>query len=374
MKKSQLYLKILLNLVIFILGILFCFLALPKLLGLFMPFVIGWIIAMIANPLVRFMEKRVKIVRKHSSAIIIILVILAVIGALYGIFYYLVTQIRSLLNDLPSMIASVQELFDNASQSFQRVYAVLPASVQGVLDDLIVKVQDMFQGIISNTGTSNLGSTVGLLAKNVVEVALNAIITILAAYFFIKEKDNISAVVKKNLPESIIKNYNIIVENSKMALGGYFKAQLKLMLIVTIILFAGFEFMRVDYSLLFAFLIAFLDFLPFFGTGAVLWPWAVIELFASNIPRAICIMVIYLVCQIVRQILQPKMVGDSVGISPFATLFFMYLGYRFYGALGMILGIPVGLLIMKFYQLGMFDNMIKGFKLLIHDINEFRKF
>ena len=339
-----------------------------------MPFVIGWIIAMIANPLVRFMEKRVKIVRKHSSAIIIILVILAVIGALYGIFYYLVTQIRSLLNDLPSMIASVQELFDNASQSFQRVYAVLPASVQGVLDDLIVKVQDMFQGIISNTGTSNLGSTVGLLAKNVVEVALNAIITILAAYFFIKEKDNISAVVKKNLPESIIKNYNIIVENSKMALGGYFKAQLKLMLIVTIILFAGFEFMRVDYSLLFAFLIAFLDFLPFFGTGAVLWPWAVIELFASNIPRAICIMVIYLVCQIVRQILQPKMVGDSVGISPFATLFFMYLGYRFYGALGMILGIPVGLLIMKFYQLGMFDNMIKGFKLLIHDINEFRKF
>lgn len=374
MKKYQLYLKILLNLVIFILGVLCLFLVVPKVLSYFAPFVIGWIIAMIANPLVRFMEKKIKIVRKHSSAIIIVLVILAVIGAIYGLAYFLITQISSLMSDLPDMLLSVQQLFENASDRFMKLYEVLPVSVQGMIDQAIQSIQEAMSGFVSSIGASNIGGAASTVAKNVVEFALMAMITILSAYFFIKERENITTTVKKSLPESVIRNYNIIVDNFKMAFGGYFKAQFKIMAILTVIMFIGFEIMKVDYSFLFAFLIALLDFLPFFGTGAVLWPWAVIELFAANVPRAICIMVIYLICQIVRQVLQPKMVGDSIGISPFATLIFMFIGYKLYGAIGMILGIPIGMVVIKFYKLGMFDNMIKGFKLLIHDINEFRKF
>lgn len=374
MKKYQLYLKILLNLVIFILGVLCLFLVVPKVLGFFAPFVIGWIIALIANPLVRFMEKKIKIVRKHSSAIIIVLVILAVIGAIYGLAYFLITQISSLMSDLPDMLLSVQQLFENASDRFMKLYEVLPVSVQGMIDQAIQSIQEAMSGFVSSIGASNIGGAASTVAKNVVEFALMAMITILSAYFFIKERENITTAVKKSLPESVIRNYNIIVDNFKMAFGGYFKAQFKIMAILTVIMFIGFEIMKVDYSFLFAFLIALLDFLPFFGTGAVLWPWAVIELFAANVPRAICIMVIYLICQIVRQVLQPKMVGDSIGISPFATLIFMFIGYKLYGAIGMILGIPIGMVVIKFYKLGMFDNMIKGFKLLIHDINEFRKF
>lgn len=329
---------------------------------------------MIANPLVRFMEKRVKIVRKHSSAIIIILVIAAVVGALYGMIYYIVVQVSSLIDDLPEIVKSVQQLFGSAAERLQRLYAMMPESMQGGVDEIGIKVQNALSNFISEVGTSKIGDVVGFVAKNIVSIALNSIITVLAAYFFIKDRDNLAVMVRKHMPESIIKGYNVIVENTKMAFGGYFKAQFKLMGIITVILFIGLELMQVDYSFLFALLIAFLDFLPFFGTGAVLWPWAIIEMFAGNVPRAICLLVIYLVCQIVRQLLQPKMVGDSIGINPFATLFFMYVGYRLYGTLGLILGIPVGMVLMKFYKLGVFDNMIRGFKLLIHDINEFRKF
>ena len=374
MKKYQIYLKILLNLIIFVLGVLCLFLVVPKVLTFFAPFVIGWIIAMIANPLVRFMEKRIKIVRKHSSAIIIILVILAVVGVIYGLAYLLITQISSLVSDLPDMLLSVEQLFDNASERLMKIYEVLPISVQGLIDGAIQGIQKAMSGVISNIGANDLGGLAGTVAKNVVDFALKAVITILSAYFFIKEREELATVVKNSVPESIVRNYNIIVDNFKMAFGGYFKAQFKIMAILTVILFIGLEFMKVDYSFLFAFLIALLDFLPFFGAGAVLWPWAVIELFAGNIPRAICIMVIYLICQIVRQVLQPKMVGDSIGISPFGTLVFMFIGWQLYGAIGMILGIPIGMVVVKFYRLGMFDNMIKGFRLLIHDINEFRKF
>ena len=84
--------------------------------------------------------------------------------------------------------------------------------------------------------------------------------------------------------------------------------------------------------------------------------------------------VLYLVCQVVKQLLQPKMVGDSIGVSPLATLFFMFVGYRISGVLGMILGIPVGMALIKFYELGVFDRLIRGAKIIISDINQFRKY
>lgn len=374
MKKIQLYLKIFLNLVLFSLALVFLLFVVPKLIGFFLPFVIGWMIAMIANPLVRFMEKRIKIVRKHSSAIIIVLVILVVVGIMYGVIYYLVIQISSLIHDIPQIVASIQQLFENASQRLQKIYEVLPISMQDGVDEIAIKTQNMLQNLISETGTSKIGDVIGDIAKNIVVLTLDMMITILAAYFFIKERDNLAATVKKSMPEQILKGYGLIMENIKMAFGGYIKAQFKLMGIITVILFIGFEIMQVGYSFLFALLIAFLDFLPLLGTGSVLWPWAIIELFANNIPAAICLMVIYLVCQIVRQILQPKMVGDSIGISPFATLFFMYVGYRLYGGLGLIFGIPAGMILIKFYRIGVFNRLIRGFQILIHDINEFRKF
>ncbi|HWT27694.1 MAG TPA: AI-2E family transporter, partial [Mobilitalea sp.] len=157
-------------------------------------------------------------------------------------------------------------------------------------------------------------------------------------------------------------------------IGGYFKAQFKIMLILTVIMFAGFEILQVGYSILLALGIAFLDFLPVFGTGAILWPWAIINMITGNYMRAIGLSVIYLICQIVKQLLQPKMVGDSIGISPLSALIFMFIGYRLYGVIGMILGIPVGMVLINLYRIGMFNRIIRGFKIIVHDINEFRKF
>jgi len=373
LKKWLLYLKIIVNLLMYIVGLVLVFMVCPKLLKFFAPIVIGGIIAMIANPLVRLMERKVKIVRKHSSAIIIVLVILLVIGVIGGAVYYIVTKVSALMGDLPEMVDSLGQLVESASTRLQKVYDMLPGSAQNVIDSVIVNAQGKLQNLGSGSSSWSLGGTASTVAK-IVEIALDSIIAILSAYFFIKERDNIVAVIKKTLPESIIQNYYIVAENFKTAFGGYFKAQFKIMGVITVILFIGLAILKVNYSFLFALLIAFLDFLPFFGTGAVLWPWAAIELFAGNIPRAVCILVIYLVCQIVRQLIQPKMVGDSIGINPFATLIFMYIGYRVYGGLGLILGIPIGMVIMKFYKIGMFDSLIKGFKIILHDLNEFRKF
>ena len=125
MKKWLLYNKIFVNLLVYIGGLLLILFVVPRLLGFFAPIVIGGIIAMIANPLVRLMERKVKIVRKHSSAIIIVLVILLVIGVMAGAVYYIVTKVSALVGDLPDMMEHLQDLIQSASMSLQKIYANL---------------------------------------------------------------------------------------------------------------------------------------------------------------------------------------------------------------------------------------------------------
>jgi len=373
MKEGKIYIKIAVNLILLILGIILAVYAVPPLLRFFMPFVIGWIISMIANPLVKFLEKKVKILRKHSSAIIIVVVIAAIIGAFYVLISFIVAESQALINDMPNVYKDIGTQLDKVSASLKGIYELLPSQTQNFVDQLVFSIKQYGTDLVSNQNLPSI-SAAGAFAKNVVEVFLMSIITILSAYFFIAERDNLVREIKRIMPESIVYSYNLIATNFKTAVGGYFKAQFKIMMILIVIMFIGFELLRVDYSFLLAVGISFLDFLPFLGTGAVIWPWALSDLLLGNYVRAIFLIVIYLICQIIKQILQPKMVGDSIGISPLATLIFMFVGYRFLGVLGMIVGIPIGMVLISFFRLGMFDRIIRGFKIIFHDINEFRKF
>ncbi len=374
MNKLKLYLKILINFSIAILGILFVFLLLPRLLGFFLPFVIGWIVSMIANPLVKLLEKRVKILRKHSSAIIIIIVIAAVVGAIYLIIAMAVREVRALSDDLPVLITQVEAQLDELSNRIYSITGALPKTVQDKINDLVEGIgQSLTNFNFSEKSIFTINSA-GNIVKEVAELFLIVIVTILSAYFFIAKREELLAGIKKIAPDSVNRGWTMIYENFMKAVGGYFKAQFKIMFIVTGIIFIGFEVLDVAYSFLLALGIAFLDFLPVFGTGAVLWPWALIEMLMGNYMAAIGLVVIYLICQIVKQVLQPKMVGDSIGINPLATLLFLYVGYRIFGVIGMILGVPIGMVLVSLYRLGMFNRLIKGFQILIHDIDEFRKY
>ena len=131
--------------------------------------------------------------------------------------------------------------------------------------------------------------------------------------------------------------------------------------------------MDVPFAILLAVLIAFLDMLPFFGTGTALIPWAIFDVLSGDYKTAIGLVILYVLCLVLHQVLQPKMVGDTIGLDPFLALIFMFIGWKIKGLLGMIIAIPIGMIIINFYKAGVFDNLIKMFKTLIRDFNEFRK-
>jgi sporulation integral membrane protein YtvI len=375
MKESKLikYIKIIINFLLAIGVILLLFLVVPKLLRFFLPFVIGWIIAMIANPLVKFLEKKVKILRKHSSAIIIVLVIAAIVGVLYLFIALIIRESKQLIEDLPNIIKQTEFKLEQLSIRVEEISSSMPQPVKQAINNIMNNINKNLIGFEPREDLLTY-SVASNLAQNIADFFLTLIITILSAYFFIAKRDEIMTDFKKVMPNSIVEGWRFIYDNFTKAVGGYFKAQFKIMIVLCIIMFAGFEILDVSYSFLLALGIALLDFLPVFGTGAVLWPWALLEMISGNYFIAIGLVVIYLVCQIIKQILQPKMVGDSIGISPLSTLLFLYIGYKLYGVIGMIIGVPVGMVIVNLYRVGMFDRIVSGFKIIIHDLNEFRKF
>jgi len=369
---KKMYMKIMVNYLLFVAIVLTVFFVVPKFLAVMWPFVVGWIIAMIANPLVHFLEKKVRIVRKHGSAIVIVTVLVLVISLLYFLVYAFIKQSTGFISSIPEMYETASEELQKAIDGWRINVSFLSGNT---VDGIVDKIGGFIDKFADDVMSSNLTvSNAGMVVKSVAEGLLMTVITILLCFFLTAEHDNLIKVYKDKMPAKVKKTYKLVMDNIIYALVGYLKAQFKIMVCVFIILAIGFLVLGVEYALLIAFIVSFIDFLPVFGAGAVIWPWCVYDLIMGNYVEAIVIFALYIVCQGVRQFLQPKMVADSIGLSPLATLFFMFIGYRVSGIIGMIIGIPIGMIIMSFYKIGMFDRLIKGTKIIIHDLNEWRKF
>ena len=213
----------------------------------------------------------------------------------------------------------------------------------------------------------------GDAVSNLPNLLVQAVFMFLAAYFFIADKEKISAGFRKIMPDTFFERWEWFKKLFSRAVGGYFIAQFKIMGVIAAILFVGFVILEVDYAILWALLIAFLDFIPFLGTGTAIWPWAAFQIATGDYYLAVGLMIIYLICLLVHQLLQPKFVGDTVGMDPLTTLIFMFMGYQISGVLGMIFAVPAGIILINLYKAGAFKKMIEDVRSMISDFNEYRK-
>lgn len=372
MKQSTKYLKILCNLVAAIVTVVFLVFVLPRVLGYFSPFVCGFILSLIANPMVRFLEKKINIKRKYSSVLMIVAVIGAVVLVCYGLISAVVNGVQSFVAYWPTMYKDAGVEVNQAATQLQEILDRIPFIQNVNVNEVLNVLTDYVTEFISGSGEPTV-LAIGDIAKRIPDILFGVIIGLLATYFFIADRDILSAMIEKHVSKSLRENIGNVWGQIVKAVGGYFKAQFKIMFIIYIVIWVGLAILDVKYAWLIGFGIAFLDMLPVFGTGAVLWPWAVVKLFAGNYMTALGMMILYAVAQVVHQVIQPKLIGDSVGMNSFAALFFMYIGYKVSSVVGMIVAIPVGMILINLYEVGTFDTLIWCVKEMVTDFNNFRK-
>ena len=371
MENTRPYWKVIVSLVFSLLATAFVIFAGVGLIRLLMPFVIGWLIASIANPVVCWLDKKMKIEKKLGSAIIIVVVLGAVIGLLYLIISMLVRELGGLIMNLPDMYEEIGAQLNEIGQNLSKIVNTLPKGIRNSWKSILSGFEGAIGDWIAKMGEPTF-SAAGGVAKRIPNVVIGTFVTILSAYFFVADREAVVAWVKKVTPNAIYKRLDMVVSHFKYAVGGYFKAQLKIMVIVALILVVGLSLIGVRYAIVISLLIAFLDFLPFFGTGTAFIPWGIYELLSGDYKRAIFLLVLYVISQVVRQLIQPKLVGDGVGLKPLPTLIFIYIGYRMGGFIWMILAVPIGMILINMFEAGAFDYILDDAKILVKGIMSLR--
>ena len=337
-----------------------------------MPFVIGWIISAIASPMVNWLEKRFNIVKKLGSALIVILVIGLIVTGIYFAVSRIVIEVGDLVKNIPEMYAQLESGLRQIGGTLSGLFEKLPMGIQNGWNSFMANLDESMTGIIAKISDPAMAAA-GNFAKRLPFYLISVIVAILSAYFFTIQREDVLKWMKKIAPESVEKRMTLVMDNLRYALGGYFKAQFKIMGVVFLILVVGFAVLGIRYFVLVAFLISFLDFLPFFGTGTAMIPWGIYKFLMGDYKTAIILVVLYAITQIIRQLLQPKLVGDSVGMNPVVTLLLLYVGYRLGSVFGMILSVPIGMVLINMLQAGAFDYILDDVWILVNGILKLRE-
>lgn len=374
MKKSVLYLKAGTNVLLYLIAAVLVIIFVPKGFRFFLPFIIGWLISAIANPAVKFCEEKIKFKRKASSAVMIVLILAIVILIGYGIVVFLINQGIGLVASIPEKWSSIQSALDGFGNGFDKLTRKLPNELREPLLNLGATIKEALGGFVSSLGSNgNIVSGISSGLGSVANVLVGIIMCVLSAYFFAVEHNTLIERMEGVLPESVYKKVQAAYRGLKNAVGGYIKAQLIIEFWVYLITVVGLLILRIDYAVVIAIGIAFMDFLPFFGAGIIMVPWAVFLFINNNYFVAIGMLVTWGIGQLVRQLIQPKIVGDSVGIKPLPTLVLLFVGYKLIGVFGMVIALPVAMIFISLYEEGLFSTFVTSAKLLWNGLMEFKK-
>ncbi|MCH5256412.1 MAG: sporulation integral membrane protein YtvI [Lachnospiraceae bacterium] len=372
-REMRIYIKAILNILTTLVALVLCIFLLPWLIAFFMPFIIGYVISLIAAPLVRFLEEKLRIKRKAVSAFVIIAVLAAVVLLVYGVGARLIRETDSFINEIPALWKNVENEFNQVGANLSGLYKRLPVGLQNRFINVGNELERYFSDFISGIGMPTF-TAVGNFAKQLPDIFMAIIMTLLSSYFFVADRAYLSEFVNKYMPQSIYYRINIVRRSFKNAIGGYFKAQFKIEIWVYLILFIGLMILGIDYAFVIAVGIALVDFLPVFGAGTIMIPWAVVEILGGRYKTAVGLLIIWCVGQIVRQVIQPKIMGDSIGFHPIPTIFLLYIGYRVAGIIGLILALPIGIIFINLYEEGVFDTTKESINILVEGFNNFRRF
>ena len=199
-----------------------------KAIGFLMPFVVGWIISAIATPLVNWLEKRLKIVKKLGTAMIVIMVIGLIVLVGYFAVSRIAAEVTDLIQNFPDIYAQLEEGMREIGNTLSGAFSRLPRGVQNGWTTIVENLDTYMGNLVSKISEPTV-TAAGNFAKRLPSYLISFIVAILAAYFFTIQREEVIAWFHKIAPPSVEKRMILVMDNLKYAVGGYFKAQFKMM-------------------------------------------------------------------------------------------------------------------------------------------------
>ena len=329
------YRRVLVLAVYIVIGAALGYVALRFLLAPALPFIAAWGIAAAVQPLAGFLAEHTRIPRR-ALCIILVCGILALIGLIITwTCIFLTNELTDLITNLSSEAEAILEDFENIIGGISKKLK-LP---QGVLlgEGYIHKLVTSFVNDTLSAIASRVPDMLGRIISKLPGIILFTIVTLIASLYLSADYKKIGEAAGRLLPDKARAILSYGGRRLGSALVKYLKAYLLIALITFTELSIGFFVLRVEYALIVAAIIAIADALPVLGAGAALLPWAAISLLRGDYYRGIGLIVIYVVVLVVRQFIEPRIVGGVSGLHPIAALAAMYCGLKLFGVAGLFI-------------------------------------
>lgn len=332
------------------------------------PFFLTFLIAILLQKPIRALDRKCKSKKFHTlwSILLVVIVVLLVLVPLGFLLSSLITRISELVKQLIAQMKDLPAFFETLKSEILRLLKFLPG---GIYDSVSSSVTETFDRIIEDSSLSSIGISVSSLTsgvtsglsgvmgvvKNIPSVAIGVVIGIIACILFTKDYDKVVKFIQLQLPEG---KKNILVEFKAVftkTILKMFRAYGIIMCITFGELFAGFTVMRMlnvmynRYYIWIALGITVFDILPIAGSGGILIPWALASIVMGNYKQAIGLVVMYVIILVIRQYIEPKIVGDTLGVNPIVTLMGLYFGLKLFGFLGMFI-VPISVMTLKAFN------------------------
>ncbi|WP_053956448.1 sporulation integral membrane protein YtvI [Inediibacterium massiliense] len=300
-----------------------------------LPFILGWMIASFLDPVIIFFSNALKISRNQSTIITLFLFLF-----LTGSFFILIGGIIIVqLTNLSMYLSQVYTQNHNLIHEIEHLYIQLPptfinsfiTNITGLLENFTIIIGKLISSLLSFIST-------------IPQFLVFLFVTIISTFFMARDKPIIKKFIVAQLSQNAICKSRLIKSGLFSALTAYIKAQLILMLITFLESTIGLMIIGIDYFILIAFLASIIDALPILGTGCVYIPLILWKLLQGSFIQGMGLLFLYLLILLVRQILEPKILGSQMGIYPLITLMAMYIGLKLFGILGLMIG-PVSVVI-----------------------------
>ena len=323
-------------------------------LGAVLPFILGAAIAGIVSSPARKISKKTKLPLKLTSFLLVLVLFCAIFALIYFSASRLIFELGNLIERLsedPELISrwvdGILEAFNAHNSKLGLMHDLLDSDA---LEALGIDIGQMTNSAVSSIASSLVQGVSGAVMKtisNIPSIILSVIVFFLSAFYFAADMRGAAEGFGDIFPDSWRKKAPAFKEKMRKTLTGYLKAYLLIMLITFIEIFVGLSLLGVNYAFILAVVIAVVDILPVLGTGAVLIPWAIFSFLSGNTALGIGLCVLYGVTLIARQIIEPKIIGSTLGLHPLMTLASVYIGLRLLGFWGIFIGPILALLLFK---------------------------
>ena len=311
------------------------------------PFVLGFVIAYILRRPTRLITRTLHLPYK-PVALLIVLLFYGTIGLLLVLLSLkAIAAIGALMNLLPHIYAEhfvpiVTEVFSNVEGLAYQMDTSLFSLISGFETQLL-----QYLGNLVSTLSGWAVSTASSFAKAIPSLFIKLVLLIISTFFIAADYDTLTGFCKRQLSE---KAHAIGHQIKEYVIGTLFvciRSYLIIMSLTFVELSIALSILDLKHPFLIAGIVAIFDILPVLGTGGIMIPWAIISLLQGDLSLALALLLVYVVITVIRNIVEPKIVGSQLGLHPVVTLASMFAGAQLLGVVGLF-GFPIALSLLRY--------------------------